>query len=170
MRRAGLARAFAACRTGRADTIIVARLDRLTYSVVDLAHLVDGAREAGINLVAPDLGVDLSTQEGRHLAEVLAAAASWSEGPLARARTALSGHLPHEPRRRGRPSSTPPDLAERIRALRAGGETLQGICDLLNAEGVPTPRGGTHWRPSSLRAILRPGSAGTGPELEGRTT
>jgi DNA invertase Pin-like site-specific DNA recombinase len=149
---------------------MVARLDRLTYSVVDLAHLVDEAREAGINLVAPDLGVDLSTEAGAHLAEVLSAAAAWSERPLARARTALAGHLPHEPRRRGRPSSTPPDLAERIRALRAGGTTLQGICDLLNAEGVPTPRGGTHWRPSSLRAILRPRSAGSDHELEGRTT
>ena len=34
--------------------------------------------------------------------------------------------------------------------------TLQAICDTLNAEGVPTPRGGTHWRPTSLRSILQP--------------
>jgi DNA invertase Pin-like site-specific DNA recombinase len=165
-----LARAFAACRAGRADTILVARLDRLTYSLVDLAHLVEEAREGGINLVAPDLGVDLSTPEGAHLAEVLAAAAGWSERPLARARSVFAGHLPHEPRRRGRPSSTPHDLAERIRGLRAAGNTLQAICDLLNAEGVPTPRGGTQWRPSSLRAILRPLRAGAGEEHEGRTT
>ena len=58
-------------------------------------------------------------------------------------------------RGRGRPVSTPPALAERIRTLRAGGWTLQAICDVLNAEGQPTPRGGSHWRPTSLRAILK---------------
>ena len=51
-------------------------------------------------------------------------------------------------RGRGRPVSTPPALADRIRTLRAGGSTLQAICDALNAEGQPTPRGGSHWRPA----------------------
>ena len=30
--------------------------------------------------------------------------------------------------------------------------SLQAISDILNAEGVPTLRGGTHWRPSSVQA------------------
>jgi hypothetical protein len=46
-------------------------------------------------------------------------------------------------------------VAERIRDLRAQGMTLQAICDVLNREGVPTPRGGAEWRPTSLRAVLR---------------
>jgi hypothetical protein len=29
--------------------------------------------------------------------------------------------------------------------------TLQAIADQLNAEGVPTPRGGAKWRPSSVQ-------------------
>ena len=37
------------------------------------------------------------------------------------------------------------------------GLTLQAICDKLNSEGVPTPRGGTMWRPTSLRSILAQG-------------
>ena len=36
--------------------------------------------------------------------------------------------------------------------MRAQGLSLQAICDILNAEGVPTLRGGTHWRPSSVQA------------------
>jgi hypothetical protein len=40
--------------------------------------------------------------------------------------------------------------------MRRSGATLQAICDTLNAEGVSTPRGGSHWRPTSLRAVLRP--------------
>jgi DNA invertase Pin-like site-specific DNA recombinase len=154
LHRPGLASALEACRSGEAAAIVVARLDRLTYSVEHLARLVADAREGGFNLVAPDVGLDLSSTDGRQLADVLAVAASWRPRPIV-----LRGlHLRQasfEGRRRGRPVSTPPALAERIRSLRAGGWTLQAICDALNAEGEPTPRGGSHWRPSSLRAILR---------------
>jgi hypothetical protein len=43
---------------------------------------------------------------------------------------------------------------ERIAAMRAGGLTLQAIADQLNAEHVPTLRGGAKWRPSSIQAAL----------------
>jgi hypothetical protein len=36
--------------------------------------------------------------------------------------------------------------------MRAEGMTLQAIADTLNAEGVPTLRGGSRWRPSSVQA------------------
>jgi len=32
--------------------------------------------------------------------------------------------------------------------------TLQAIADELNATGVPTARGGSMWRPTSLRGVL----------------
>jgi hypothetical protein len=54
----------------------------------------------------------------------------------------------------GRPPTVRPQLARRIRSLRTRGHTLQAISDRLNGEGVPTPRGGAIWRPSSLRAVL----------------
>jgi hypothetical protein len=38
--------------------------------------------------------------------------------------------------------------------MRERGLTLQAICDALNAERIPTPRGGAFWRPTSLRAVL----------------
>ena len=40
--------------------------------------------------------------------------------------------------------------------------TLQAIADVLNAEGVPTLRGGAMWRPSSVQRATgyrRPASA-----------
>jgi hypothetical protein len=43
-------------------------------------------------------------------------------------------------------------LRQRIAEMRAGGMTLQAIADTLNAEGVPTLRGGALWRPSSVQA------------------
>lgn len=155
MRRPGLHAALDACRAGQAQGIVVARLDRLTYSVEDLAYLMRRAVEGHFTIVAPDVGLDLGTDAGAHFAQVLSQASRWNPRNVGRrTRLALEQHRDHSGR--GRPSSTPPDVAERIRALRAGGSTLQAICDQLNAEGVPTPRGGTHWRPTSLRAILRP--------------
>jgi Recombinase len=37
-------------------------------------------------------------------------------------------------------------------AMRQAGMTLQAIADQLNAEGIPTLRGGAEWRPSSVQA------------------
>jgi DNA invertase Pin-like site-specific DNA recombinase len=57
--------------------------------------------------------------------------------------------------RLGRPPSIDPKLARRIRTMRKRGMTLQAICDRLSREGVPTPRGGLMWRPTSLRSVVR---------------
>ena len=146
-RRPGLREAQAACRAGEAEGIVVAQLDRLTYRLADLAELAAEAMRDGYAVVALDLGLDLAEPDGRLVAEVLATAAEWTPSALGEPRRRL-GRAP------GRPSSTPPAVAERIRSLRDEGMTLQAICDRLNAERVPTPRGGSHWRPTSLRSIL----------------
>ncbi len=148
LRRPGLRAALAACRAGEADGIAVARLDRLTYSVTDLAELVREAVDGGFTIVSLQPAVDIAADGGRAVGEVLAEAATWQARPMATAGRALAG-------RPGRPSSTPAAVAERIRGLRAQGMTLQAICDVLNGEGVPTPRGGAEWRPTSLRSVLR---------------
>ena len=148
LRRPGLRSALAACRTGEAEGIVVARLDRLTYSLIDLAELVREAMEGGFTLISLTPEVDISSDGGRAVGEVLAEAATWQPRASALAGRALAG-------RPGRPSSTPPAVAERIRELRGEGMTLQGICDTLNADEIPTPRGGAEWRPTSLRSVLR---------------
>jgi DNA invertase Pin-like site-specific DNA recombinase len=162
LRRPGLHAAIEACLADEADGIVVERLDRLTYSVEHLAYLMRRAVDGGFFLVAPDLGVDLTTAQGAHLATVLSTAARWQPRGVGR-RAALALEQRRDDGRRGRPSSTPQPVAERIRSMRSGGATLQAICDTLNAEGVPTPRGGSQWRPTSLRAIVRP-QAAPGPQ------
>jgi DNA invertase Pin-like site-specific DNA recombinase len=148
LRRPGLRAAIAACRAGDAEGILVARLDRLTYSLVDLADLMREAIDGGWAIVALEPELDLATESGRAVGEVMAEASSWTQRVVATAGRALAG-------RPGRPSSTPPAVAARIRELRGEGMTLQAICDTLNAENVPTPRGGAEWRPTSLRSVLR---------------
>ena len=148
LRRPGLRAALAACRAGEAEGIAVARLDRLTYSLIDLAEIVREAVDGGFTIVSLEPDVDLATDGGRAVGEVLAEAATWQPRAITTAGRALAG-------RPGRPSSTPPAVADRIRDLRGQGMTLQAICDTLNADGVPTPRGGAEWRPTSLRSVLR---------------
>ena len=160
LRRPGLQRALEACRSGEAQGIVVTSLDRLSRSLSDLAELFGEARAQGFAIVALDTGLDTRTGAGDLVATVLADAGQWTRRDMVRERAREALATGRERRRRGRPSSTPPALAERIRRLRADGETLQSICDTLNAEGVPTPRGGSHWRPTSLRAVLRPRSEG----------
>ena len=148
LRRPGLRAALASCRAGEAEGIAVARLDRLTYSLIDLAEIVREAVDGGFTIVSLDPDVDLATDGGRAVGEVLAEAATWQGRAITTAGRALAG-------RPGRPSSTPPAVADRIRDLRGQGMTLQAICDTLNAEKIPTPRGGAEWRPTSLRSVLR---------------
>lgn len=148
LRRPGLRAAVATCRAGDADGVVVARLDRLTYSIADLAQLVKAAVDDDYTIVSLDPQVDLSSDGGRAVGAVLAEAATWQPTAIAKTGRAMG-------RRAGRPSSTPAVVAARIRALRADGMTLQAICDILNAEKVPPPRGGAEWRPTSLRSVLR---------------
>lgn len=51
-----------------------------------------------------------------------------------------------------------PELAAVIWAMREAGDTYQRIADVLNLANVPTMRGGTMWRVSSVQA-----SATSGP-------
>ena len=157
MRRPGLQRALDACRDGSADAVVVARLDRLTYTAVDLAQLIAGAARDAQHIVALEEGLDTAAPDAGPMLAVFTEVAGWVPSALERATRPLAR------RPRGRPSSTPVEVAERIRSMRREGATLQAICDVLNDEGVPTPRGGQRWRPTSLRSILRTDGSSPGP-------
>jgi DNA invertase Pin-like site-specific DNA recombinase len=68
---------LAALRRGEADAVVVAKLDRLSRSVVDAGRLLEEVRRRGFNVVALDLGPDLSMPTGELVANVLAAVAQW---------------------------------------------------------------------------------------------
>jgi DNA invertase Pin-like site-specific DNA recombinase len=154
LHRPGLQRALEACRTDRVAGVIVAELDRLSRSLIDFAGLLERARREGWNVFALDLGVDLSTPSGEFLASVMASAAQWERRIIGQRTKEALAVKKAQGVRLGRPPSVPHNLAKRIVRMRARGMTLQAICNCLNAEGVPTARGGRLWRPTSLRAVL----------------
>ena len=68
---------LAALRRREADAVVVAKLDRLSRSVVDAGKLLDEARPHGFNIIALDFGLDLSTPQGELVANMLMAVAQW---------------------------------------------------------------------------------------------
>lgn len=139
---------------GKADGLAVAKLDRLSRSVVDFGDLLEWLQAAGGTLAALDLQVDTATPGGHLVANVLMAVAEWERRTIAvRTKAGLAAK-----RARGEPTGRAaiadnPDLVARVAQLQADGNTLSEIARTLTAEGWPTVRGGTTWRASSLQAI-----------------
>jgi hypothetical protein len=151
LERPGLNHALERLAAGEASCLIVTGLDRLSHSAANLGTVIEWLEEVDARLVVIDMDLDTQTDEGR-----LAARALTRVGALER-RSGVAV-MPPAPRERssvgqGRPAvSDLPLLQRRIATMRASGMTLQAIADTLNREGVPTLRGGTKWRPSSVQA------------------
>jgi DNA invertase Pin-like site-specific DNA recombinase len=141
--------------SGKADGLVVAKLDRLSRSVVDFGMLLEWFTAAGAALVILDFDIDTTTPGGQLVAAVMAAVAAWEAQTISlRTREAKAAA-----RAQGKPTGPPsvvdrPELAARIRGLRDEGLSMQAICDALNAEGVPTARGASVWRKSAVQSIL----------------
>lgn len=164
LRRPGIARTLELLAAGEADTLVVAKLDRLSRSMLDFAGLMETARRQGWAVVALDVNVDTTTPSGEMVAGVTAVVAQYERRLIGqRTRDGLAAKRAQGVRL-GRPSTLPRAVAARIAAERAEGRTLGAIADALNAEGVPTGQNGKQWYPSSVRAVLaatRPANAET---------
>jgi DNA invertase Pin-like site-specific DNA recombinase len=159
--RPGIAYALRRIASGEAHALVVGDITRVCRSIVDLGALLRWFADADAPLVAADLGVDTSTADGQRVADVLMRLAASERDRIAdRTRLGLAG-LKAEGRSVGPPAvGDRPELRKRILAMRQANMTLQAIADTLNAEGVPTARGGARWRPSSVQRTLgyrRPG-------------
>lgn len=169
LKRAGLRRALKLLRCGGADGLLVAKLDRLTRSVADLAKLIaeyfDERRGKSLLSVADQ--VDTRTAGGRLVLNVLVSVAQWEREAIAeRTRDALRhkkaqgialGQAPLG-YRRGESGALVEDAAElavvaRTRELHAGGRSLRQIAAQLTEEGMHTKRGGA-WRAGTIAKLL----------------
>ena len=152
--RPGLQEALRAIEEGRAETLVVAKLDRLSRSLMDFAALMERSRKGGWALVALDLGVDTTTPSGEMMANVLAVFAHFERRLIGqRTRDALAVKR-SQGVKLGRPRQVPEPVRRRIRSLRARGLSLEAIASKLNAEGVSTAQGGKCWYPSTVRSLL----------------
>jgi DNA invertase Pin-like site-specific DNA recombinase len=150
--RAGVSYLVERLAAGDASCVVVTGLDRLSHSVAELGKLVEWFGRCDVRLIAVDLRLDTATADGQTAARALTSVAGWEQERLSeRTRKGLAAA---RAKRRERGDASTPDWAavnKRIALMRADGMTLQAIADVLNEEGVPTPRGGAIWRPSSVQ-------------------
>jgi DNA invertase Pin-like site-specific DNA recombinase len=153
LNRPGLAYALEHLKAHDPSCLVVSSLERLTPSAANIGTLVEWLDRRGARLVVVDIDLDTGTPEGRLVATALATVGGSERKTLMqRTRKGLEAARVAQ-RSSGQPAvRDEPALKQRIADMRAGGMTLQAIADTLNAEGVPTLRGGALWRPSSVQA------------------
>jgi len=150
LERPGLRRALAMLLAGKADVLVVTKLDRLTRSVRDGEDLLDAYFRGHDRLVSLGDPVDLKTATGVWLFRVLV-----SMGAHERERTGerTRDGLAHKRKTGGGTPQVSPAAAARIAELDAGGASLRVICKRLTKEGIATTKGG-RWAPETVRKVL----------------
>jgi DNA invertase Pin-like site-specific DNA recombinase len=154
-RRPGLAGALDAVATGEVDGLVVAKLDRLSRSLLDFAGLMERSRNEGWALVALDLGVDTSTPQGELMATVLASFAQFERRLIGQRTKDALAELKASGVQLGRPRLVGDDIVAYIQQLRADGLTMRQVADRLNHENVPTGTGSGRWFGSTVSRLLR---------------
>lgn len=131
----------------------MAKLDRLSRSLIDFTALMERSRRHGWALVALDLGVDTSTPHGEMIASIMASFAQYERRLIAsRTRDALAMKRA-EGIRLGRPPVVPPPVRQTIVELRRDGLSYRAIATQLQNDGIPAPRGGYSWYGNTVRRI-----------------
>ena len=158
------------CRT---KSVIVAKLDRLTRSVKDLAELLERLYRRGVSLVSVAESLDTGSASGRLVLNIMTAVSQWGREAIGeRTRDALS----HKKPKGERVGTVPfgyelaPDgvhldpepaeqaMLDKIRELRASGYTLRQIADELNGRGFRT-RCGSLWRHQYIQGTISSASS-----------
>jgi DNA invertase Pin-like site-specific DNA recombinase len=152
--RPGLRHALEKIAAGEARALVVSDTHNLISSITDLGALLEWFRIAGAALIALDLELDTATVDGDRAASTLITLAGWeSERATGRIRSGLA-RVARPDRTTGHSLADRASLVERIKAMRQGRMTLQGIADQLNQEAIPTLRGEPAWRPSAVKRAL----------------
>ena len=156
--RPGMQYALRRLAAGEASCLVVAELGRLGRSAPEVGCIVGSLRRRQWRLVAVGDELDTGTKSGGEVADKLVSRSAPDGQRRPSARPSHPGPLAEQraPERANGSSRPARDevraLKERMRAMRASGMTLQAIADRLNADNVPTLRGGEKWRPSGVQA------------------
>lgn len=151
--RVGLDEALSAVQAGAAAALVVAKLDRLSRSLLDFAALMERSRREGWSLVALDLGVDTTTPSGEMIANVMATFAQFERRLIGqRTKDALAVKR-SQGVRLGRPPAVPDDVASHIAELRLAGRSWRAVAQALNDALISTGHGAPAWTGASARYV-----------------
>lgn len=153
LNRPALLEALTRMDAGEADALVVAKLDRLSRSVLDFARITERAKRRGWAVVALDVDVDMTTPTGELVANITSSVAQWERRIIGVRTSEAMQVMKARGVRLGRPVELDDRVRRRIGAERHQGRALRAIARDLNTEQVPTARGGT-WHASTVRAVL----------------
>lgn len=152
---------------GRAHAVFVTRIDRLARSTKDFLSIVDRADKYKWRLVMLDLNLDTASYQGRFVVTIMSALAEMERGIIAERQKDV-----HEDRRKrgikwgvdmGPKAMESDELLERLLTSRAKGVSYHELAQKLNAEGVPTAKGGK-WHSATIKKIVDRATARPQPE------
>lgn len=176
-KRPGGADLLALLGDGTATNVVALKLDRLFRNTADALVTTAAWDATGVALHLVDYGgvaMDTRSATGRFLLTNLAAVAEFERALISERTTAsldykrahgkVYGPVPYGCVRSG--NLLLPDPVEQatlaaIHRWRADGMTLYAISERLNAEKVPTKRGGKQWWPRTVRLLLKRAEAVT---------
>jgi len=144
---------------GQGDGLVVAKLDRLSRSIVNAANIIEAAQAQGWSLVVLDLGVDLTTAAGRMVAMNLVNFAQYERELIGERTKAGLAAKKLRGERIGRPRLATPGLVRRIVLERNAGLSFGRIARALEIEGILSPAGRPTWQPSTVRRIYQSATA-----------
>lgn len=163
-----LQRALAMIDSGRADALIVYKLDRLARCTIDALEIAQGLDKRGASLHSLTEKLDTGSAMGRFFFTLVASLAEMERGIISertaaahahkRSKGEATGHAPFGFKVAEDGSTLEPDPDEQqtlamIDALAAQGRSQQAIVDELNRHQRPTKQGGK-WQRSNLRSVL----------------
>lgn len=167
LERPALSALLADCKARRVSAVVVLKLDRLTRSVRDLADLLELFEKSNVALCSLSESLDTSTASGRLMLNLLASVSQWEREAIAeRTSFALAhkrrsgdvyGPVPFGFKREGSKlvrDNEQFETLQKIRSMRADGQSLRRIVAWLNENGVKTPRGSSRWFVNTLHQVL----------------
>jgi DNA invertase Pin-like site-specific DNA recombinase len=78
LNRPGMERLLSLVDSRGVDTVIIAKLDRLTRSVKDLAELMERFKRRGVSLVSVAESLDIGTAAGRLVLNIMVSVSQWA--------------------------------------------------------------------------------------------
>ena len=166
LKRDGLQRALAALKAGEATALLIAKLDRLTRSVVNLGQLIDEYFQEHQLLSVVD-HIDTGTANGRLILNVLASVLQWERETIVERTVTSLGYMKAQRRTYNHVPLGFRDcdgllvevdeeqlIVAEVLEMRDSGASLHAIARDLNERGIIGKRGGRYYA-STIRAICQ---------------
>src|SRR5215471_9049237 len=168
LRRPGMERLLQLVDERKVETVIIAKLDRLTRSVKDLAELLERFERRGVALVSVTESLDTGSAAGRLVINIMTAVSQWEREAIGeRTRDAMQhkrskgkcvGNLAYGYRLSADGEHVEPEPGEQmalaqIRSLHQQGRSLRAIAAALNGQALRTRRGSS-WRHDHVLRIV----------------